>query len=273
MAGLQRPPIPYLQVDKDNPLPFRRVEAIIRQGEFLAWDPIQIRLGQIGDGGKRRPTVYEFLCEMEDGLMATFRREDEGIPQSHSKVPVASHAKRHQAVYAVSQTGGFEIAPVCAYREHAVLGRGTLTAMIDGVSFLFVDITTRDTKGIRNLRAPMALEEAYVFDYVVGSGQRSEESLVVDEMGCVRSQCHHEAFSWTESRRLEAAFKNTPRAISQDFFDRLVVLGRSDHHRPIRLKPVLEDLLEDPELVDTFFGHVSKTDSKAIGSTRFKVLP
>jgi hypothetical protein len=262
-----RSPIPYLQVDASVPLPFRRVEEIIRAGEFIDWDPMHVRLGQIGDGGKRRPDVYEFTCEMEDGLLAVFRSETDGIPQAYLHVNVSTQTDRHQAAYAVSHIGGFELVPVCARREHPQLGWGTLTAMIDGVAFLFVDPATRDTKGVRGLRGACALEEAYAFDFTIGSGQRIESSYVVDAQGVVRSQCHHEAFSWTEDARIEKAFSNSSRRISEVFLRRFDTLSR-ENFQSLRLRAILSDRIPDSDR-EQFFVRAHRIGwRKSLGQTR-----
>lgn len=249
---MKRQPIRYVQVDSEPPLPFAEVESIILHGDFLFWDPLQIRLGQIGDGGNRRPEIFEFTCEMDGGLLATFRSDEYGIPGQFSKVPPETHAARHQAAFIVSHMMGIEHVPMNAPRSHPSIGDGTLTALLEGESFLFVDLVSRGTKGYRiPPRAPTALAEAYIMDYILGSGQRAESSYVVCPDGFVRSQYHHEAFSWTESKRLITAFTETRQTVSPDFWEALRKFGKTAYKQD-RMRNLLLDLIK-PASTDRLF--------------------
>ncbi|MFA5936113.1 MAG: hypothetical protein WC787_04670 [Patescibacteria group bacterium] len=266
----ERIPLPYLQFDPSVSMTFSRVEDIIKKGEFVDWKPMATQLGQMGDGGKRRPAIYEFMCEMTDGLMALFRSKEYGIPQPFSRVSTASHGTRHASAFIVSHTGEFDLCPFSAERIHPDFGEGTLTAMLDGIPFLFVDPITRGTKGVRDLRKPMALEQAYLFDYIIGSGQRCESGLVVSEEGIVYDQYHHEAFSWSEDRRLEEAFRNSTKTISREFWNKLEAMLPGTF-KAQRVKNTLTDTIGE-EATEKMFSYLHKVFlDKYLGNVRILV--
>ncbi|MFZ2803924.1 MAG: hypothetical protein WA001_01750 [Patescibacteria group bacterium] len=265
-----RPPLPYLFID-DEQRTLSEIERILSEGAFREMFPAVVRLGQIGDGNKRRPTIHEFTCEMEGGLLAVFRADEHGIPQAYSQVPVASHSARHHGAFVASHSMGVDLCPASSRRKHPTLGQGTLTALIFGEPFLQVDMATHGRKTVarRVTRRPTALAEAYLFDYAVGSGQRVESSFIVDGSGFVVSQCHHEAFSWTENRRLEMAFRNTPRSVSQAYWHAFISLLSGPYRE--RLGVILKALGACE--METFFSTYDTVCRKRlIGETQIEVV-
>jgi hypothetical protein len=232
-------------VDEENPLSFSQIEEIIRQGDFLDWDPVVVRLRQIGDAEKRRPEITEFNCEMDGGLLSIFRADEYGIPETFTRIAPDTHSKRQQAAFAPSHLMGLNLVPFGARREHPTIGSGSLTAMIEGISFIYVDRASGWSRA-RKIppRKPTALAEAYVHDFVIGSGHRIDSSYIVTADGLVRSQDHHEAFSWTQSLRLMEAFTNTSMTVSEEFWELLRKFGQNQLKQN-RLEAILQSHIGD----------------------------
>lgn len=197
--------------------PIVAAEEQIRNGKPLsirALGPLQ--LGQLGDQGRRRPQVVEFLVVLPGGLHAVHRVNEQGIPASFTRVPAASFAKRQFLAFACSHLLGLNIAPLSFERDLTAFGPGSLTAIPVAEPFLRVDILSPERRTVARrppFRRRGALGAALVFEALIGSGQRFETSAVCDGAGYVRTTLHHEAWQYGDrdaSARIAAALRAGP---------------------------------------------------------------
>lgn len=193
-------------------------EPLIRGETPVSMQALDVRLGQLGDRGLRRPSLMEILCVMPGGLHATHRIVGQGLEVPFTRVPSASHPLRQFLAFAVSHTLGVHIAPVSFPRELTTAGPGSLTALPDAEPFLFVNLLAEGRRTLaRNLpwRRPGAFGAALVFDGLIGSGQRFESSAVAGPDAIVRTIFHQEAFSYDldTMTRLAAALRAKPEVL------------------------------------------------------------
>jgi len=230
-------PIDYRYGD---PTDNHAVERIIREGKFEDWEPTTVTLGQLADKGMKRPSITEFTCLMEGGLVASFRAESFGIEAMYTTVPSDQHAKRQYGAYLVSATLGLNVVPVCAIREHPKFGTGSLTAGL--FAWPFLSLQNGRSVALKGSADSVRFAEALLLNRLIGSGQHLESSLVRDRHRRVLSQYHQEAFTYTEDRRLEFAFKEAGETISPEFWEALN--GSGQHYmRWARLERVLPDAI------------------------------
>ncbi|MEO5927461.1 MAG: hypothetical protein ABIO72_02040 [Patescibacteria group bacterium] len=212
---------------------FRQLDRAIRDGQILSSFPQIVRLGRLGDGGKRRPEVVMLNCELDMGphrLMAHFWPDPPGgIPQEYSTCSPHSHNGRHFAAFVTSHVMRIHACPISAPRTHLKMGPGMMIGMVAGRSCMLVDHRREDkpTQVLSHINQSPSFAENLLFNAIIGSGQRLESSLV-SYKATVWSQYHPEAFTYTESARLEHAFAATPRVVSQEFWTMLRTFSDSD---------------------------------------------
>ena len=217
--------ISYRYAIKREPMDLGTIESTIRHGEVKAAKASTVRfLGKIGDKGKKRPSFVELICVMDGYLMATFRSEENGIPEEFTSSPPDMHSKQHYAAWVTSQVMGLEMCPFTAIRQDIPrFGPGTLTAMMAGIRPIFTFDTAKQRYIIDSevMHRPQSLIMNLVFNYFIGSGQRDFSSFVADPDGNIRSRYHHEAFTFSESKRLEFLLSKMDCEISSVFWGAL----------------------------------------------------
>lgn len=222
------PRIPYRYKIPPTVQPdFRQVEAAIRTGDVLSTYAQDIHLGRLGDGGKRRPAMHVFICEIElsltQHLFASFWPDPPyGIPTDYSVCLPGSHSGRHFVAFVASHVMRLHLCPVSAPRTHPKLGSGIMVANIAGQHCMMTDVHSegRPTQILSHIKHTPSFAENILFNGIIGSGQRLEESLKCYKESCW-SSFHPEAWAFTEEARLIEAFAGTPRRIRRTFWETL----------------------------------------------------
>ncbi|MBU2566072.1 hypothetical protein KKG46_00760 [Patescibacteria group bacterium] len=265
----------YRYAAKRRPLEPGKIEEIIKYGEVKAAKPSTVRfLGRIGDKGKKRPSFIEILCLMDEKLLAIFRSEENGIPEDFTNTPPDMFSKQHYAAWVTSQVMGLEMCPITAMRHDIPrFGSGTLTGMIAGIKevFIFDPESGKYMVDPELMYRPQSLIMNLVFNYFIGSGQRDFSSFVVDPEGNVRSRYHHEAFTFTESGRLEFILSKMDREISSVFWNAM----RQFRTIPMqfgRHRSLLRDLVSDEaarKFAEAFYELIN---DKRVGRQTIRVI-
>lgn len=226
-----------------DPLKSSEVEALIRDGNPYGAKCVKTRLMSSDEPRKATPQFEEFWLLMEgrgDGLTAVFRPFMGGIEENFSPAPPPTHGRKHYAAYIVSMTAGIEVVPITAIRDFSNIanfrecpkgsglwrlskaGQGTLTAMIDGSLICGVDANFNAYLRTDVPYRQATLMSTYIFDMLVGSGQRDFSSYMADKDGCVRSRLHHEAWTYSAQEKLAKLIQQTTPEIQRGFWDALM---------------------------------------------------
>lgn len=223
----------------------KEIVKLLTRGMIVDLKRITHRLSRFGSSSEHRPLVTEFICELENGLMASLRLDKGGI-QDGVEFVLSGQAQRHILAYELSDALGLHICPAAVRRGILRHGSGAISGRIActplGVYRYMQDRIT-DTGSLAY--DPLSYTEAVIFDYIIGSGQRPESSYMIDEQKVVRSTHHYEAFSFLGEERLQQELSQTILTVSPGFMRQLTANYRSGFQFLLVRSKIIEEFGEE----------------------------
>lgn len=201
----------------------KEIVSFLNKGMILNVTKITHRLSAFGSSPDHRPKVTEFICELENGLMATLRLDKRGI-NNNVEYALGAQTARHVLAYQLSHALGVSICPATAFREILRHGLSAVSARISCTPLtVYKYMEDRITDTGQMVYDPVSLTEVIIFDYIIGSGHRPETSYVIDEQGIVRSTHHYEAFSYNADERVLKELAKSRLTVSAEFLRQLKI--------------------------------------------------